>query len=196
MSKADACSGGGWTTFNVWDRDEDQPGSSLLNSKAPEKDPKFHRSTPWNLQLLPLFPPPKNPSWGWVRGRDGTGSQEHAQRASFILRCWESGRTAGAFANYNSASAMYFWDAEMSFCSRAGRHGWGWKVALVVKNPPANAIDMKDVGLIPGLRRSLGDGNGNPLQYSCQGNARGAFPRGACWATVHGITESDMTEAT
>jgi len=37
----------------------------------------------------------------------------------------------------------------------------------VVKNPPANA---GDVGSIPGLRRSLGEGNGKPLQYSCLGN--------------------------
>jgi len=37
----------------------------------------------------------------------------------------------------------------------------------VVKNPPANAGDAIDVGLILGLGRSLGEGNGNPLQYSC-----------------------------
>ena len=37
----------------------------------------------------------------------------------------------------------------------------------VVKNPPANAGDTRDVGLIPGLGRSLGIGNGNPLQYTC-----------------------------
>lgn len=37
--------------------------------------------------------------------------------------CSESGRTTGAFASYSSASGMYFWDAEMAFCSRTGRHG-------------------------------------------------------------------------
>ena len=36
----------------------------------------------------------------------------------------------------------------------------------MVKNPPANAGDPRDIGLIPGLGRSLGVGNGNPLQYS------------------------------
>ena len=44
------------------------------------------------------------------------------------------------------------------------------QVALVVKNLPANAGDTRDVGLIPGLGKSLGVGNGNPLQYSCLEN--------------------------
>ena len=49
----------------------------------------------------------------------------------------------------------------------------------MVKNPPANAGDM---GLIPGLGQSPGEGNGNPLQYSCLGNP---MDIGAGWATVH-----------
>ena len=58
---------------------------------------------------------------------------------------------------------------------------------LVVKNPPANA---KDAGSIPGLGTSPGEGNGNPLQYSCLGNP---VDRGARRATVHGVAkESDM----
>ena len=58
-----------------------------------------------------------------------------------------------------------------------------------VKNPPAN---VGDVGLIPGLRRFPGGGNGNPLQYSCLENP---MDRGAWWATVHGgHKESEMTE--
>ena len=51
----------------------------------------------------------------------------------------------------------------------------------MVNNPPANA---GDVGSIPGLGRSLGEGNGNPFQYSCQENP---MHRGAWWATVHGV---------
>ena len=58
----------------------------------------------------------------------------------------------------------------------------------VVKKLPANAGDL---GSIPGLGRSPGEGNGNPLQYSCPGNP---ILRGAWWATVQGVTrESDMT---
>jgi len=46
----------------------------------------------------------------------------------------------------------------------------------VVKKPPTNAGDIRDMGLIPGLRRSLGGRHGNPLQYSCLENSvdRGA----------------------
>ena len=47
---------------------------------------------------------------------------------------------------------------------------WELQVAPVVRNPPANAGDTRDVGSIPGLRRSPGEGNGNPLQYSFLGN--------------------------
>ena len=57
-------------------------------------------------------------------------------------------------------------------------------MALVVKNPPANA---GDVGLIPGSARLPGEGNGNPLQYFCLGNP---IDRGAWWATVHGVAKS------
>ena len=63
----------------------------------------------------------------------------------------------------------------------------------MVKNPPANAGDLRDVGPIPGLGRSPGEENGNPHQYSCIENP---MDRGAWWATVHGVTESDKTEAT
>ena len=52
-----------------------------------------------------------------------------------------------------------------------------YQVALVVKNPTANAGDVRDSGSIPGLRRFPGEGNGNPLQYSCLENSmdRGAW---------------------
>ena len=64
-------------------------------------------------------------------------------------------------------------------------------MALVVKNPPANAGGVRDAGLILGLGRSPGVGNGNPLQCFCLGNP---MNRGAWQATVHGVTESDTTE--
>ena len=53
----------------------------------------------------------------------------------------------------------------------------------MLKNPPDNAGDMIDVGSIPELGRSPGEGHGNPLQYSCLENS---MDRGAWWATVHG----------
>ena len=60
---------------------------------------------------------------------------------------------------------------------------WTSQVALVVKNVPANARDIRDVSLIPGLGRSPGEGSGNPLQYSCLGNP---MDRVAWRAIVHG----------
>ena len=60
------------------------------------------------------------------------------------------------------------------------------QVVLVVKNLPVNARDMWEVGLIPGLGRSAGEGNGSPLQYSCLENA---VNRGSWWATVHEVTK-------
>ena len=63
----------------------------------------------------------------------------------------------------------------------------------MVKDPPANAGDIRDSGSILGSGRSPGQGNGNPFQYSCLENP---MDRGAWWATVHWATESDRTEAT
>ena len=61
------------------------------------------------------------------------------------------------------------------------------QVALVVKNPPANAGDARDTGSIPGARRSPGGGNGNLIQYSC---LEKSIDRGAWRASVHGTTKS------
>ena len=69
------------------------------------------------------------------------------------------------------------------------------QVALVVKNPPANARDVRDAGLIPRLGRSSipgsvrspGGGHGNPLQYSCLENP---IDRGAWQAAVHRVSPS------
>ena len=59
----------------------------------------------------------------------------------------------------------------------------------VVKNPPANARDARNMGLIPGLGRSPGEENGNPLQYSC---LETSMDRGAWRAVTHGVTKSQM----
>ena len=77
-------------------------------------------------------------------------------------------------------------------------------MALVVKNLPGNAADVRDAGSIPGSGRSPGEGNGNPLPYSCLENSHGQRSladyspwgrRVRAWqATVHGVAKLDMTE--
>ena len=57
----------------------------------------------------------------------------------------------------------------------------------MVKNPPASAEDMRDVGSIPGSEKFPGEGPGNPLQYPCLENP---VDRGAWQATVHGVAKS------
>ena len=61
------------------------------------------------------------------------------------------------------------------------------------KNPPAKAGDVRDSGSIPGRGKSSGGGHGNVFQYTCLENP---MDREACRATVHGVAEWDMTEAT
>ena len=60
-------------------------------------------------------------------------------------------------------------------------------MVLVVKNLPANARDLRNLGWIPELGRSLGAGHSNPLQYSCLENSTN---RKAWWATVYRIAKS------
>ena len=60
---------------------------------------------------------------------------------------------------------------------------------LVVKNPPANAGDIRDEDSIPGLGRSPGEGHGNALQYSCLENP---MDRGAWWAIAPGVAKSEI----
>ena len=63
---------------------------------------------------------------------------------------------------------------------------WASQMALVVKNPPVKAGDVRDVGLIPGWERSPGGGHGNPLQYSCLENPT---DRGAWRTAVQGVAK-------
>ena len=63
----------------------------------------------------------------------------------------------------------------------------GFRVRLVIKNLPANAEDLRDLGLITGLGIAPGGGHGNPLQYSCLENPT---DKGAWWAADHGVAKS------
>ena len=61
------------------------------------------------------------------------------------------------------------------------------KQSTVVKNPPVSAGDAGGLDSVPGSESSPGEGNGNPLQCSC---LETSMDRGAWWATVHGVTNS------
>ena len=67
----------------------------------------------------------------------------------------------------------------------------GFPAGAAVKSPPANSGATGDVGSISGSGRSLGERNGNPLQYSC---LRNPMDRGAWLASPWGHKESDTTE--
>ena len=70
--------------------------------------------------------------------------------------------------------------------SKLQLHG-DYQAALMIKNPPANAGDIRDKGSVPGLGRSPGGGHGNSFQYSCLQNP---MDRGAWWATVQRVAQS------
>ena len=110
------------------------------------------------------------PLLGWDGHREGTVWPGTARRLSSICLCFYLGHSIRA----KDIPKSNAW--------------WAFPGGSVVKNMPANAGDG---GSIPGLGRSPGGGNGNPLQYSCLGNPMG---RGAWWAAVHGVTKkSNMT---
>ena len=126
-------------------------------------------SAPTNKNKLSLFSPSKY--------------QEHISLI-FHFR-WGSGVQLSGRVH-----ALHVWG--LGFIPRTSRHWFHFEALSsttvpMVKNPPANAGDTKDVGSIPGLGWSPGEGNGNPLQYSCLEKFK---DRGAGWATVHGVTKT------
>ena len=76
---------------------------------------------------------------------------------------------------------------QIAFYRRTSIH-WSFRGVSDGKESPCNAGDP---GSVPGLGESPGEGNGNPLQYTCLENP---MDRGAWWATVHGVAELDTTE--
>ena len=131
----------------------------------------------------------------------------HRRQPTRLPRPWDSpGKNTGVGAI--SFSNAWKWKVKVKSLSRARlfatpwtaayqappsmgfsrqEYGSGSPVPLVVKNPTANAGDTRDLGLIPGWRRSPGGGHGNPLQDSCLENP---MDRGAWWATVHRVAKS------
>ena len=78
-------------------------------------------------------------------------------------------------------------ESERTAVSKVKRDLRASQMELVVKNPPANAGDMKDIGSIPRSERSPGGGHSNPLQYSCLENP---MDKGAWQVKVYRVTKS------
>ena len=64
------------------------------------------------------------------------------------------------------------------------------RASLAAQTEKESACNAEDLGLIPGLGRTTGEGNGYPLQYSCLENS---MDRGTLWAILHGVTKSQTT---
>ena len=103
-----------------------------------------------------------------------------------ILQCTGQPSKTNNYSDQNIHSAQ----AETLMFSIEKPHpgtSWASQVVNVVKNTPANARDVRDMGLIPGSGGSPGGGHSNLLQCSCLENS---MDGGAWWATVHGVTKS------
>ena len=75
-----------------------------------------------------------------------------------------------------------------------GKKHWGFPDGIVIKNPPANAGDIRDTSLIPQLGWSPGEGNGNSLQYPCLENSMDRGARSLTGYSSWDFKESNMTE--
>ena len=79
------------------------------------------------------------------------------------------------------------WQATVHSWTGLSDFHFHWLVALVVKNQPASAGDIRELGSIPGAGRSPLEGHSNALQYSCLENS---MNRGAWWSTAHRVAKS------
>ena len=96
------------------------------------------------------------------------------------------GRVVSTGFHKTSSEPSYF-SVKLKVHLSLSRESRDFPNGSAVMNPPADAGDL---GLIPGLGRSPGKVNGNPLQYSCLENP---MDRGAWWATVHGVAKGSDT---
>ena len=111
-----------------------------------------------------------------------------AVRAKRIMH-WMTWALSSVLMNPVTSLVMYSRACPRGDNPRTQR-GWASLVAQLLKNPHTKA---GDTGSIPGSGKSPGDGNGNPLQYSCLGNP---MDRGAWWAIVQGVAKSQIRLST
>ena len=160
-------------------REESSPSSSSLD----------HRR--WSQDTSGAAYSPSSRSPERKRRRQAPASWECSQ-APPLVRGFRLYSGTWDLPGQESNPCLLRWQVDplpLSHQADAPRPLWGSQVALVVKNSPANAGDVRDTGSIPifhGSGKSPGGGNGNPLQYSCLENPK---DRGA-WPTVHVVAKS------
>ena len=97
----------------------------------------------------------------------------------------------GEFNGQRSLVGYSSWDHKESnmteWLAHVTKVCMGFPCGAVVKNPPPNTGDMRDMGLIPGSGTFPGQESGNSLQYSCLENP---MDRGTWWTTIHGVIKS------
>ena len=125
----------------------------------------FGHTGTFHLVAQPLLMMLSSPAW-WSLGSGMPGSQKSLSLSFFFLTL---STTLYCFPVY--VGGLYLCNAGLIF-------SWACQVALVVKNPLANAGDMRDSGSIPGSGRSPGEWNNNTLQYSCLGYPMDREPGG------------------
>ena len=132
----------------------------------------------WPVQVRCMKQGPQSRCTGTTQ-RDGMGREVGGG-----LGCGHMDTRGWSMSMFGKTSSAFQWRG-------GGDLGWPYfSPALlrpVVKNPPANAGDVRDESLMPGSGRPPGGGHSNPHQCSCLENPMG---RGACWATIHGVAKS------
>ena len=121
-------------------------------------------------------------SWKWQHTPVFLPGESHGQRSLVGYRPRghkESDTTKQLHSLTHSEGFTRLW--------RKNQAKWDSQMALVIKDLPANAEDVRGAGSIPGMGRFPGGGHGNPVQYSCQKNP---MYRGAWQATVHRVAKS------
>ena len=146
----------------------------------------FNQFLLWKLKLLKMNLPQK--ICNSVIYKKGKNSHEPATQGNrWVIACFPETLTNPAHFWLHSFSPPYYASSKLLDYFFAFLYSFT-RASQVVKNPPARAGGAGDLGSVPGLGRSPGEGNGNLLHYSCLEN-----PMDRAWrATVHGVAKSWM----
>ena len=137
------------------------------------------------LQEIQLVHPKGNQSWVFI-GRTDVEAETPILWPPDV-KTWFIGKDPDAGKAWGQEEKGMTEDEMARWHHRLNGHGFGWTPGVGGSEVKASACNVVDLGSIPGLGRSPGEGNGNSLQYSCLVNSMDGGP---WWATVHGVTKS------